>query len=129
MVTLILSVALVCCIYGVYRLSIRTATYHHFWSGVWRMACVIAAVRISALWLGSAGLRREGWPQIPGYLLLMLDLPEIYLIRAARYAPDRWAILGSLILAGTSLAWAAAFLWLWNRLVKSTSSAREVPPL
>ncbi len=88
------------------------------------MAYVIAAVRVTVLWLGSAGLRRAGWPQIPGYLLLMLDLPEIYLIRAARYTPERWAILGSLILAGTSLAWAAAFVWLWNRLVTADSSVR-----
>jgi len=93
--------------------------YRCAWSEVWRVACVIAAVRVSALWLGSAGLRRAGWPQIPGYLLLMLDLPEIYLIRAARDAPERWAILGSLILAGTSLAWAAAFVWLWTRLAKA----------
>jgi len=54
----------------------------------------------------------------------MLDLPEIYLIIAARYTPERWAILGSLILAGTSLAWAAVFVWLWNRLVTAASSVR-----
>ena len=95
-----------------------------FGPGLWRVACVIAAVRVPALWLGSAGLRRAGWPQIPGYFLLVLDLPEIYLIRAARYTPERWAILGSLILAGTSLAWAAAFVWLWNRLVTADSSVR-----
>jgi hypothetical protein len=123
MVTLMLAVALVCCIYCIYRLSTRTTAYRYGWSGVWRVAAVIAAVRVSALWLGSVGLRREGWPQIPGYLLLMLDLPEIYLIRAVRYTPERWVILGSLILAGTSLAWAAAFLWLWNRLVTVAPSA------
>ncbi len=124
MVILIFAVVLVCCIYGIYRLSTRTTPYLCFWSRLWRVACVIAAVRVPALWLGSAGLRRAGWPQIPGYFLLVLDLPEIYLIRAARYTPERWAILGSLILAGTSLAWAAAFVWLWNRLVTADSSVR-----
>ena len=58
MVTLVFALVLVCCIYPVYRLSTRTVPYRYFWSGFWRVACLIAAVRLSALWLGSAGLRR-----------------------------------------------------------------------
>jgi hypothetical protein len=78
LIILIFAVVLICCMYGAYRLSTRTTPYCCAWSEVWRVASVIAAVRVSALWLGSAGLRRAGWPQIPGYLLLMLDLPEIH---------------------------------------------------
>ena len=37
---------------------------------------------------GPPGFAGAGWPQIPGYFLLMLDLPEICLIRAARHAPE-----------------------------------------
>jgi len=116
MLTLGLAVVLVGCIYGVFRLSTSNTPYRVGWPGVWRLACVIAALRLTALWLGSAGLRRADWLQVPGYLLLMFDLPEIYLVKGVRNAPDRWVVLSSLILAVTSLAWAAAFFWVWNRL-------------
>ena len=75
-----------------------------------------AALRISALWLGQAGLSRADWLQVPAYLALMLGLPEIYIVRGARTVPLRWAMLGSVILAATSLLWASAFFWLTNRL-------------
>lgn len=116
MLTLALAVALVACIYGVFRLAASNTPYRVGWPGVWRLACVIAALRLTALWLGSAGLRRADWLQIPAYFALMLDLPEIYLVKRVRNAPDRWVVLSSLILAITSLAWAAAFFWVWNRL-------------
>jgi hypothetical protein len=77
---------------------------------------VIATLRISALWLGQAGLSRADWLQVPAYLALMLGLPEIYIVRSARTAPFRWAMLGSVILAATSVLWASAFFWVANRL-------------
>ena len=80
------------------------------------MACVIAGLRVAALWLGATGLRRPDCLQVAAYFVLMLDLPEIYLVRSARTEPFRWAMLGSMILAATSFAWATAFFWLWNRL-------------
>src|SRR5215510_14424280 len=83
----------------------------------WRLALVIAAVRIGALWLGVEGLRRSDWLQVPAYLLVMTGWPDLYLARFARAAPVRWAIWGSLILAVSSLPWSGAFLWLaeWGR--------------
>ena len=124
MLTLIFTMVLVSCIYGVYRLSTRIPSYRYGWPGVWRLACLIAALRLSALWFGVTGLRRPDWLQVPAYLVLILDLPEIYLVKSARTAPYRWTILGSLILATTSLAWAAAFFWVWNRVrVKAETTA------
>lgn len=116
MVTLVCTLVLVCCIYGIYRVFTRAQPYRFGWSGVWRLACVFAGLRVAALWFGVTGLRRPEWFQIPAYFVLMLDLPEIYLVRSARTEPFRWATMGSVILATTSFAWAAAFLWLWNQL-------------
>jgi hypothetical protein len=116
MLTLGFSLVLVSCIYGVWRLSTRASEHRYGWPAVWRLACVIAAVRISALWLGQAGLSRTDWLQVPAYFALMLELPEIYIVRGARTAALWWAMLGSMILAATSFLWASAFFWLANRL-------------
>jgi len=116
MLTLGFSLVLVSCVYGVWRLSARASEHRYGWPAVWRVASVIAALRISALWLGQAGLSRADWLQIPAYLALMLGLPEIYMVRATRTAPLRWAMLGSVIIAATSLLWALAFIWIANRL-------------
>lgn len=110
------SLVLVSSIYGVWRLSARASEHRYGWPAVWRVACVIATLRISALWLGQAGLSRADWLQVPAYLALMLGLPEIYIVRSARTAPFRWAMLGSVILAATSVLWASAFFWVANRL-------------
>ena len=115
MVTVILLLALASSIYGVWRLFRRAPRQHHGWSSIWRLACLIAAIRITALWLGLAGLQRSDWLQIPAYFLLMLELPDIYIVKAARGEPLLWARLGSLTLAATSVGWSAAFLWLLNR--------------
>src|SRR5215469_13063520 len=118
MIILTFSLILAFCSYVAYRLSNRTRRGHWGWSQVWRLACVIAGLRVTALWLGAAGLRRPDWLQGPGYVVWMLDLPELYLVRDARTYAHLWEFLGSLILVATSFAWAAAFVWLRNRVVK-----------
>ena len=123
MVILAFSFILVFCIYGLWHLSRRVSPHRYGWPAVWRLACVIAALRISALWLGQAGLRRADWLQIPGYLGSVLGLPEIYLVRGARADPVRWAILASGILAVTSFLWAAVFFWAANRLRLNSPTA------
>ena len=95
------SLVLVSCVYGVWRLSARVPRHRYHWPGVWRLACLIAALRIGALWFGQVGLSRTDWVQSLAYFALMLGLPEIYLARAARTEPFRWAILCSGILAAT----------------------------
>lgn len=123
MLTLSFAIVLVFCIYGVYRLSFRNPLHQCGWSAVWRLACLIAALRLSALWFGVAGLRRSDWVQVPAYLVLMLDLPEIYLVKGIRTEPYRWAMAGSVVLATTSFLWAAGLIWVWNRVrVKGETS-------
>ena len=116
MLTLSFTAVLIFCIYGMYRLGTRIPLHRCGWPRVWRLACLIAAVRLSALWFGVVGLGRPDWLQVPAYLVLMLDLPELYLVKSARTEPYHWAMLGSVVLATTSFAWAAGFFWVWNRL-------------
>ena len=42
---------------------------------MWRLACLIAGLRLAALWLGVTGLARPDWLQALAYFVLMLDLP------------------------------------------------------
>ena len=80
-----------------------------------RLALYIASVRIAAIWLAMFGLRSPGWPQVASYLLAMLGLPEIYLVRSTRDQLTRWAAAASLVLAASSIGWAALFLWIRER--------------
>ncbi len=116
MVILSFLLVLVLVIYGVWRLSARPPGYRVGWSLLWRVACLIAVFRISAVWLGLAGLQRSDWAQIPGYFLSMIGLPDIYIVSAARAHALRWGILASLVLAATSFAWSAGLLWVMGRL-------------
>ena len=125
MVILGLTLVLAFCIYGVFRLSARTPSHRVGWSGVWRFACLIAFLRVGALWFAYSGFRRPDWVQSAAYLVTMLTLPDIYLVKGLRTEPFRWAILGSVILTITSFAWAAAFFWVSNRLRPPASSRRE----
>lgn len=113
-------IVLLLCLYGVWRLALRPPTQRLDWSIVWRMAGIIAALRISALWAGLAALQDSGWVQIPGYFLLILGLPDIYLVKSVRSQPLLWARLASLILAFTSVIWSAALIWLVKRLRRQT---------
>jgi hypothetical protein len=115
MMTLILLLALTSGAYGAYRVVHVAPAQRYAWSSTWRLACMIAGLRISALWVGLTGLHRSDWLQIPGYFLLMLCLPDIYIVKAARGEPMLWAMLGTLTLAATSLGWSTAFLWFARR--------------
>ncbi|PYV33433.1 MAG: hypothetical protein DMG22_09995 [Acidobacteria bacterium] len=101
---------------GLWRLSARAPRSRYGWGALWRLACLIASVRISALLIGLAAYRDPGWTQIPGYFLLMLGMPEIYFVRGARFETRKWAILSSMLLAVSSFAWAALLVWVANRL-------------
>jgi hypothetical protein len=118
MIGLTLLLGLAACAYGLWRLRLRAPSrqQRRGWSGVLRLACVIGAIRIGAIWLGLAGLRTSGWWQPPAFLLAMFGSPEIYLVRGLRAEPLPWAIAASAVLATTSVVWAAAFLWVADRL-------------
>lgn len=83
---------------------------------LWRAACLIGVVRIGALWIGAAAYQTSGWAQGPGYILLMLALPEIYLIKGVRAHLLIWEVVGSVLLGATSFLWGALLVWVADRL-------------
>jgi hypothetical protein len=98
------------------RLAMRSPQPRFGWHALWRLAVLIAAVRVGALWVGNAAYQDPGWPQVYGYVLLMTGLPEIYLARIARADPRNWLFLGSALLAASSFVWAALLVWVVNRV-------------
>jgi hypothetical protein len=111
--------------YGVWRLSARSPGRRDGWTVILRVAGLIATLRIGAIWLGIFGLQRSDWVQVPAYFLLMAGWPDIYIVRAARAEPLRWGLLASLVVAATSPAWAAAFLWLAKRLHNESATRSD----
>jgi hypothetical protein len=83
---------------------------------VWRSAAVITVLRIGALWLSALVRGRSDWNQIPAYFLQMLALPEIYLTKGMRHDVHSWLIVGSLLLAVTSIPWAILLVSIAARL-------------
>jgi len=104
------------CVYGARKLASRPPLQRFDWSIVWRMACIIAALRISAVWAGLAASQDSGWVQVPGYFLLMTGLPDIYIVKSTRSEPLLWGTLASLVLAVTSVVWSAGLIWIVDRL-------------
>jgi hypothetical protein len=100
---------------AVIYLALRLPSRHYGWQAFWRLACIIGALRIGALWVGLAAYRRPGWSQIFGYFVQMLALPEIYFARSARGGPFRWAMSGNALLAAGSMFWVALLIWVANR--------------
>jgi len=115
MVILGLLLVVIGCVYANRRFFAHPSDYHIGWPAIWRLACIIGALRISALWVGLVGLWRSDWLQVPANFILMLGLPDIYILRAARAEPLLWAVLGSLTLAATSFVWSSTILWVANR--------------
>ncbi len=108
---------LVLCAFGLLKLARSGAAVQPLdWSLVSRLAVFIGVLRIAALWAGLASLRDSGWVQIPGDLLLLTSLPEIYVVRSTRAEPLLWGTLASLILAVTSVIWSAAIIWVVQRI-------------
>jgi hypothetical protein len=97
------------CIYGVWRVLPFSATKRQGWAGVWRLACVIAFVRIAAFGIGAWSLQSSSWVQSAGYILTLTGLPEIYAVKALRSDPAAWFGAGCALLAGSSILWAALF--------------------
>jgi hypothetical protein len=64
--------------YCLWRLGADSPRRPLGWRAAWQASSIIAAVRITALWLGAAAYQEAAWRQVLGYFLLMLELPEIY---------------------------------------------------
>jgi hypothetical protein len=101
--------------YSLWHLAGRSPGRRYGWRSLWRLACLIGTARIAALWLGAAAYRNPGWPQGFGYFLQMLALPEIYLARSMRGDPLKWIMVGSTLLAATSIFWAVLLVWVADR--------------
>jgi hypothetical protein len=110
--------------YWFWHLAARRTSRHYAWQLLWRLACVIAALRISALWLGIATNYSSGWVQIPGQFLQLLGLPELYFVRQMRATPVSWALVGSTLLIASSFFWAALLIWIANQLHARKNIAR-----
>jgi hypothetical protein len=113
-VSLLLVVIVIALAAWLWRLRVRSVRPHYGWRALWPLAVVIASLRIGALWVGNAAYRDPGSPQGWGYLLQLTGLPEIYFVRGARADPTKWLVYGSMVLAATSLAWAAVLVWAAN---------------
>ena len=114
--SLVLLIILVALAAWLRHLAMRAPRSRFEWHTLWRLAVLIGVVRIASLWLGNVAYSDPGWSQGPGYFLLMLGLPEIYFVRSARADPLTWLLVGSALLAASSLAWAVLLLWMANRV-------------
>jgi len=107
--------------YSFWYLNARPTTRRYGWHVLWRLAFLIAAVRIGALWLSATTNDSSGWVQVPGYFLELVGLPEIYLVRSMRNTPMKWGMAASLLLLASSFVWAASLVWVANRVRPKTN--------
>lgn len=98
MIAIALWVLIPSLIYALWRALPFSQKQRHGYAGVWRLACVIAAVRISVFGTGAALMHSADWRQSVGYILVLAGLPEIYAARALRHDPRRGL-------------WHAAYCW------------------
>jgi|SRR5215471_12535723 len=116
MVVLFTCVIVLAAAYSFWYLAARRTSGRHGWQVMWRLAVLIASLRIGALWIGAATNHSSGWVQIPGYFLQLIGLPEIYFVRSMRNTELKWEMTATLLLLATSFVWAALFVWVANRL-------------
>ena len=107
MIAIALLVFIPACIYGFWRALPFAPTQRQGWAGVWRLACVIAVVRIGALGLGVLFTRNPDWIQSVGYVLLLVGLPEIFAAKSLRSDNAAWFVACCALLASSSVLWAA----------------------
>ena len=109
MIAIALLFLMAACIYGLWRALPFAAIQRRGWAGVWRLACVIAVVRIGVFGSGAALMHSADWRQSVGYTLVLAGLPEIYAARALRSDNAAWFAASCVLLATSSILWAALF--------------------
>jgi hypothetical protein len=96
-------------IYEFWRAAPFSTAQRQGWAGVWRLACIIALVRVTIFAIGAIMMRTADWRQSLGYILALVGLPEIYAAKALRVEPTAWLAACSALLAASSFLWAALF--------------------
>jgi hypothetical protein len=109
MIAIALLVLTAGCIYALWRGLPFSAAQRHGWAGVWRLASMIAAVRVSIFGTGVLLMRSADWRQSAGYILILVGLPEIYAAKALRFQTTAWFAACCALLAASSILWAALF--------------------
>jgi hypothetical protein len=94
-------------------------------AGLWRLACVIGAVRISVFGIGVLFMRSADWRQGLGYNLSLVGLPEIYAAKALRFQPVSWLVASCSLLAASSFLWAALFRLPYRSPAAQTGEPRK----
>ena len=102
--------------YLLWHFGPRWAGRRHGWQLLWRATYLIGTVRIAALWVGFALFQFSIRTYLPGIILLMHALPEIYLVKGLRDHTLSWLMAGSVLLSATSFVWAALLIWVGGRL-------------
>lgn len=125
MIAFALLTAVVVSIYGLWRAWPLSGAQRQGWSGVWRLACVIATVRIGAFAIGALLLRDSDWRQSLGYVLVLVGLPEIYAAKIVRSHPKEWFGIGCALLAGSSILWAGLFRFPYRSPMKQAPEAHR----
>jgi hypothetical protein len=105
-VALVVAVSL---IYVVWRAFPFSPIERRRWAGAWRLAIVIAAVRIGVFASGALLMRHADWRQGVGYVFVLVGLPEIHAAKMLRSNPAAWLAACCALLAATSLVWATLF--------------------
>jgi len=70
-----------------------------------KLGLTLGAFRASAFVLGSVVLATSNLLQVVGYALLIVGLPEVFLLRAIREQTVLWTILGAIVVFVGSLVW------------------------
>jgi hypothetical protein len=124
-IAIILPVLVAGLIYGLWRALRFSDGQRQGWAGVWRLACIIAAVRISVFAIGAVLMRNADWRQGVGYMLVLAGLPEIYAAKALRLQPAAWLSASCALLAASSFLWAALFRLPWQSRIAQAGDRPE----
>ena len=109
MIAIALLVLIPASIYGLWRVLPFSKEQRQGWPGVWRLACLIAAVRIGLFGIGVLLMRNPNEIQSVGYMLVLVGLPEISAAKALRSDASVWFTACCALLAGSSIVWALLF--------------------
>ena len=80
----------------------------------WGALVALLRVAFIGIWYAAPG---DSWVQLPGYFLMMLNLPELIVLKALDVSPrsPMWPWLACLLVACGSYVWTYVIVWLLAR--------------